>query len=120
LHCTAHGKALLCDFGKAELEALFGPEPLHAYTKNTITSITSLAKECAGIKLKGFASDDQEFQEGIRCVASAIRDTSGAIIGSIGISVPLAQFSSHRQPSYSAHVSDVAKQISEALLSSAS
>jgi DNA-binding IclR family transcriptional regulator len=120
LHCTAHGKALLSDFSRTDLEALFGSDPLHAYTKNTITSLNSLAKECASIKAKGFAGDDQEFQEGIRCIAASIRDMDGAIIGSIGVSVPLAQFSSQRQLAYSTPVSDVARQISETLVSSSS
>ena len=32
LHCTAHGKSLLADFGLAELKALYGSTPLERYT----------------------------------------------------------------------------------------
>ena len=33
LHCTAHGKSLLADFGLAELRALYGSTPLERYTR---------------------------------------------------------------------------------------
>src|SRR5258707_6608903 len=47
LHCTAHGKALMADLTLAELEAVFGSEPLPPHTKRTATSVKQLAKTCA-------------------------------------------------------------------------
>ncbi len=38
LHCTAHGKALLADFGLSELKALYAATPLERYTARTSTS----------------------------------------------------------------------------------
>ena len=96
LHCTAHGKALLADLGKSELQALFGSKPLETYTRQTITAVEQLARTCAQIRAKGFATDDGEYGEGIRCVAAPIRDEVGAIVGSIGISAPLSRFPDQR------------------------
>ena len=115
LHCTAHGKALLVDFGKPDLEALFGAAPLPAYTKQTIVSIRRLVTVCAQIKARGFSADDVEFQEGIRCVAAPIRDEGGAVIGSIGVSAPLTRFPQGRFSTCGRQVSEAANQISEAL-----
>jgi IclR family transcriptional regulator, acetate operon repressor len=89
LYCTAHGKALLADYGAAELQALFGAGPLQRYTPRTITTIPRLAKACAAIRESGFTVDDVEFQEGVRCLAAPIRDKDGAVVASIGISAPL-------------------------------
>ena len=47
LHCTAHGKSLLADFGLAELKALYGSTPLERYTARTSVSLPDLAKACA-------------------------------------------------------------------------
>jgi IclR family acetate operon transcriptional repressor len=115
LYCTAHGKALLADFDARDLQAVFGAEPLHSYTERTIVSIKRLAQECTQIKAQGFASDDSEFQDGIRCVAAPIRDKDGRIVASIGISAPTSRFPKDRIPDYSGKVVEVAKQISAIL-----
>src|SRR5262249_21648996 len=47
LHCTAHGKALLSDFGLPELSSLYRSTLLERYTSHTITSLPQLAKACA-------------------------------------------------------------------------
>jgi DNA-binding IclR family transcriptional regulator len=112
LYCTAHGKALLADFTRTDLEALFGTKSVRAYTKRTIVSLHELADACAEIKARGFASDDEEFYEGIRCVAAPIRDKDGVVIGSIGISAPVARFSKEREPVCAAQVLEIANQIS--------
>lgn len=88
LYCTSHGKALLSDFEEQDLTRLFGGKQLKAYTRNTIQSIRALALECKRIRANGFASDESEFLEGVRCVAAPIRDRDGAVIASIGISAP--------------------------------
>ena len=55
LHCTAHGKALLADFGLEELQALFGATPLERYTARTTVSLPELAKLCARARADGYA-----------------------------------------------------------------
>lgn len=116
LYSTAHGKALLADLEKADLKALFGSGALRSYTKQTIVSLDALAKHCAVIRATGFAGDDGEYQEGIRCVAAPIRADGGTIIGSIGISAPVARFSEDRYQEWGARVRDAAHRISARLV----
>ncbi len=119
LYCTAHGKALLADCNRGELKAIFGAEKLETYTKQTIGSLDQLVKVCAQIRMQGFATDDGEFLEGIRCVAAPIRTEGGMIIGSIGISVPLQRFAKERYKECGEQVSTAARRISELLSSEA-
>ena len=77
LHCTAHGKALLADFDLDSLKSLFGQAPLHVYTRNTITTLTRLARVCGRVRTDGFAIDDGEYIEEVRCVASPIPRSAG-------------------------------------------
>jgi DNA-binding IclR family transcriptional regulator len=113
LYCTSHGKALLSDFEEQDLVDLFGAKPLKAYTKNTISSIRSLAAECRTMRQKGFASDESEYLEGVRCLAAPIRDRDGAVIASIGISAPAARFPKEREREIALRVVTVASQITE-------
>jgi IclR family transcriptional regulator, acetate operon repressor len=95
LHSTAHGKALLADFEKPQLEELFGNTRL-TVAGNAAVSLDGLAEVCRRTRAQGYATDDEEYHEGIRCVAAPIRDKDGAVIASIGISAPSARFPEQR------------------------
>jgi len=115
LYCTSHGKALLADFDEPALKALFGDKALKAWTKHTILSIRALAKVCEEIRTRGFATDDSEFLDGVRCLAAPVRDRDGGVIASIGISAPVARFPREREKEYAEQVTAVAEQIQEML-----
>jgi len=118
LYCTAHGKALLADFDNEELEAVLG-KTFQPYTKRTVSSVKQLAKICAETRAQGFATDDEEYIEGVRCVAAPIRAEDSHIIGAIGISAPLTRFPAERYHICGKQVRAVADQISTLLSSQA-
>lgn len=115
LHCTAHGKALLADFGVTELKALYGTTRLESYTARTIVSIPQLARVCARIRSQGYAIDDAEYLDEVRCVAVPLRDRSRIVIGSLGISAPASRFPKARDLAFAQQVCEVAKQINAVL-----
>jgi DNA-binding IclR family transcriptional regulator len=115
LHCSAHGKALLADLRVAELKALFGTSSLPAHTRRTISAVADLAKVCAQIRARGFAVDDGEDVEELRCVAAPIRDEHGTIVASIGISAPMTRFPTSRYAATARLVADAARKISASL-----
>jgi DNA-binding IclR family transcriptional regulator len=115
LHCTAHGKALLVDCEVTDLKSIFGSRELAAYTPQSVTSLKQLAKVCAEIKRRGYATDNAEYQEGIRCVAAPIRDRDSSVIASIGISAPATRFPDERYAMCAAQVVEVANVISEVI-----
>jgi DNA-binding IclR family transcriptional regulator len=91
LHCTAHGKALLADCDRDALQSLLGRDPLRKYTRSTITTLAALARVCRRARSDGFALDDGEYIEEVRCVAAPIRDPHGDIVASVGISAPVTR-----------------------------
>jgi IclR family acetate operon transcriptional repressor len=115
LHCTAHGKALLADFTRPALEALLGRAPLHAYTRNTITTLNGLARVCRRVRADGFALDDGEYLEEVRCVAAPIRDPQGEIVASVGISSPVTRLRGQKVERASMEVVAAARAISASL-----
>jgi IclR family acetate operon transcriptional repressor len=119
LYCTAHGKALLADADEAELKNLFGAGPLEKQTKTTISSLGVLAKECREIRERGYATDEAEFRNEMRCVAAPIRLLDGTIVGSIGISAPSTRFAKEQYPSHARQVLKVAKNIGTLLSAAA-
>ncbi|WP_263417816.1 IclR family transcriptional regulator [Terriglobus albidus] len=114
LHATAHGKALLADFDDEELKDTFGSS-LQKFTKTTITSFPALLKECQSIRQRGYATDEAEYMEGMRCIAAPIRLHDGSIVGSIGISAPATRFLKEHYAAHSKRVVQCAKKIGERL-----
>jgi IclR family acetate operon transcriptional repressor len=115
LHCTAHGKALLSGLRREELDHIFGDAPLGVYTRQTIGAIADLARTCTEIDRQGYATDDAEYREGLRCVAAPIRAQKGMVVGSIGISAPLERFPIERYTECGEQVRAIADEISARL-----
>ncbi len=117
LHCTAHGKAILADADESELRTLLGPGPLRKYTKNTITTIKALAEDCATTQEMGYAIDDSEHAEDLRCIAAPIR-VNNQIVGSIGISAPTSRLPDNLYSQYGKEVCTIANKIGDSLRNS--
>lgn len=90
LHCTALGKALLLSLKEGEIKELV-KRGLKKYTSRTITSFSRLKKELEEVKCRGYAVDDEEYKEGIRCIASPIKNFEGRVVAALGISGPSAR-----------------------------
>lgn len=117
LYCTAHGKALLADCELSDLRTIFGSSQLRTYTKQTTRTLAQLAETCAQIRAQGYATDDGEYQEGVRCAAAPIRAHDGMVIGSIGISAPVLRFPKERYRTVGLQAKETADQISDELSS---
>ena len=88
LYCTGVGKAILAFLHDNEIERIIGKKNLKNYTKSTITDKIKLLQELRKIREKGFAIDDMEHEEFLRCVGAPIRNYRGEVFASISISGP--------------------------------
>jgi IclR family transcriptional regulator, KDG regulon repressor len=91
-HCTSVGKALLA-FQPAEMVNQVIENGLKRYTPNTITDPDALRQELATIRTRGYALDDEEIEEGLRCVAAPIRDHAGQVVSAISVAAPVQRMS---------------------------
>jgi IclR family KDG regulon transcriptional repressor len=88
LYCTSIGKILLAWTGADERrEALEGVR-LVALTPRTISSRSALEAELEKIRRQGFAFDDEEHEEGIRCIGAPVFDREGFIVAALSASWP--------------------------------
>jgi len=83
-HAAAGGKVLLSELSPKDILTIYQGRALKPYGKNTITSIDELFKELEKIKKQGYAIDNEEYYEGVRCVAAPIR-AGGKIVAAISI-----------------------------------
>ncbi len=98
-----------------ELEKLLGGSPLVRYTPRTLTNMRELLAHLETIRERGYAVDDEEFDPGVRCVASAVRDYRGKVVASVGISGPAIRVTLERVPDIGRAVMEAAQEISRLL-----
>ncbi len=87
-HATATGKAMLAWLPEDEIRRILALKGMTRFTANTITDLTALIEELRLVRRNGFAIDREEFQPGVICIGAAIRDHTGAVVGSISASAP--------------------------------
>lgn len=98
-HCTAVGKLLLAATlpDDASVTAWASAADLERRTSRTITTPTDLAEHLRTIREQGYATDDQENEVGVNCIAVPIfltspRVPSGAIsVSALAYRTPLPQ-----------------------------
>jgi DNA-binding IclR family transcriptional regulator len=114
LHCTSIGKALL-----AYQEAPFIEEVLHAglppIAHNTITDPAVLRRELHNIRLQGYALDDHEFSDNMRCIAAPVFEQGGRVRMGISISGPDTRFTLEKLDVLRVPLLEAAQKLSERL-----
>ncbi len=95
-YCTASGKVQLAYETEDRLRARFKDSPLRRFTPNTITDLDRLLEHLAEVARQGIAIDDEEMEEGVRCLAAPVRDYSHRVVAGVGLSGPVSRFSGER------------------------
>ncbi len=113
LHCTAVGKAIMAYLSEDEINFIIKEKGLEKYTENTITNKEELEKEFLNIRKQGYAVDNMEHEEGVRCVAGPIRDYNGKVIASMSVSGPAFRIDKSNIPNIAKKVKEYCDCISE-------
>lgn len=92
LYCTAIGKVLLAYSRPEERKAALEGVRLVAFTPKTITTRAALEAELKNIRERGFARDEEEHEEGIRCLGAPVFDRDGAVVAALSVSWPLFRY----------------------------
>lgn len=88
LHCTSVGKAILAFLPDNEIRKILAEKGLPVFTEATIASPEQLAAEVAVIRKQGFAIDNMEHEEHLRCVGAPIFNSQGSVFASLSLSGP--------------------------------
>lgn len=88
MHSTGVGKILLSGKTPDEFNRLISNINFVKKTPNTITSKDAFITEIDKVKQQGYALDNAENEEVLRCIAAPIFDHKGKIIASFSISGP--------------------------------
>jgi IclR family acetate operon transcriptional repressor len=114
-HATNLGKVLLADLPRERVLEIVATRGLAAYTRNTITELDVLEAELERIRERGYAIDDEEYDEGLRCIGAGVRDHSGRVVSALGIGGPVTRITPERVEELSRLVMNAARGLSRRL-----
>jgi DNA-binding IclR family transcriptional regulator len=86
MHCSGLGKALLAYKTEAEVRRIVDKRGMVPMTPRTITSLPKLFSELERIRAQGYAMDDGEIMNNLRCVAAPIFDLNGRASYAVSVS----------------------------------
>jgi len=115
LHASGAGKAMLSAMRPADVAAMLGPGPLPRFTARTLVTRAALDAALAQAAKLGYAIDDEEHAEGLRCVAAAILDESGRPWAALTLAGPTSRLADAQLARLGAAVRDAARDLGEAL-----
>lgn len=106
LHNTALGKGLIA-FGDYPL-----PDELPQVTPRTITDLEDLKDHLSEIRTVGYALDDEENEQGVRCLAAPVYNDVGLVVAMLGISGPTIRITYENLGHFAELVKQAAEQLS--------
>ena len=86
IHSSAVGKVLLAYYPEETWEAFLQDKGLPRRTGNTITDPEAFRKHLKDVRNQGYAIDDEENEQGIRCVGAPIFDGKGRPVAAVSVS----------------------------------
>jgi DNA-binding IclR family transcriptional regulator len=96
MHCSSTGKIFLANMKEEELMHFLSSKTLNARTSKTITEKDALMMELSQVQAQGYAFDNEEYFEDVRCLAVPIHNRAAEVIGAIGITATSNRFSQDR------------------------
>jgi IclR family acetate operon transcriptional repressor len=106
---------MLAELPEAEVSKIVRRWGLKAVTPKTITTATTLKAELRAVRARGYAIDDEEKEEGLRCIGAAVRSHSGKLAAAISISGPAFRMTKERVPEIGRALMEAANKLSAEL-----
>ena len=113
MHVSGIGKALLAWYPEPRVRAIAG-RGLPGFTSQSITGVAPLLADLAETRARGFAIDDQERAEGMRCVAAAVFNAYGEPVAGLSVSGPAFRMSLTDAARIGAEVAQAAREVTMA------
>ena len=114
LHCSAIGKVLLAFQDIRFIEQVIA-DGLPRFTSHTITDPDMFRQELQRIRSQGYAIDDLELSENMRCIAVPIFEGGGRVTGGISMFGPDSRFTLKKLEELQAPLLKASRELSKQL-----
>lgn len=115
LHSTGCGKVLLAHQPDSVIASIIAETGLPAYTETTFTDPGLFKQELETIRQQGYAIDNGEQEDGVRCIAMPVYDKQGKTVAAVSVSGPSSRIDTRRTPLTLPHLRRASAALSSAL-----
>jgi IclR family acetate operon transcriptional repressor len=113
MHASSLGKAMLAALTDEAISQRLHRTGMPRFTEWTIVDPDALLADIATVRKRGWAVDDQEQSEGMRCVGAAVYNEHGEVLGAISASGPAVRVTEERLGELGPMVKRAAAEITE-------
>lgn len=115
IHVSAVGKAIWSRLPADKVDRLFDVIDRAPLTRNTLMDEQQIRQELRLVKQRGYAIDDEETFEGVRCVAAPVRNHRDETIAAMGVSGPATRLSLERVHEFGLYLRALSQEFSISL-----
>ena len=115
MHCTALGKAVLAFLPRPAVEAIVAAHGLPRRTPRTLVTWPALEQELTRVRQRGYAVDDVEMEEDVRCIGAPVFDYQGGPVAALSVSAPTVRMPLARARAVGGAVCESARAVSRAM-----
>ena len=115
VYCTGVGKAILAFLPAARQDEIIRHTRFQAHTPRTLVDADALRAALTEIRARGWALDDGEHEEGIRCIAAPVFNFRGDVVASVSVTAIAPRLDDARVQMLAPRVQAAARHISAGL-----
>lgn len=108
---SAVGKALAANMSEEEVRGLWDCSVIERTTPYTITNYEDFLEALDDVRHKGYALDNEENEQGVRCIAVALDVSGDNKTYACSISVPVSRMDNDRIKKFSGYLNEVREEI---------
>lgn len=115
MHVSGIGKALLAWVAPARVRGIVTRMGLERFTDRTLVTASALEDDLTATRARGYAFDDEERAEGMRCIAAPVFNAHGEPVAGLSVSAPGFRLQADAVPQVGALVARAAAQVTRAI-----
>ena len=115
LYSTGLGKVMMAWLPEEEVRSMLANVTFERFTEHTLANIDELLVELAQVREQGYAEDNEENENGLRCFAVPIYNRMGRIITGLSLSLPIVRFEESKRAELVSLLHEAAGKISAEL-----
>jgi DNA-binding IclR family transcriptional regulator len=115
LNCSATGKIFLSYIYRQRIADYLSAVTLKKRTPNTLCDEATILAMMEQVCSQRYATDEEEYHPGVRCLAAPVFDMKGDVIAAIGVTGPTVNFAAGDIPSVREQVCRAAQRLSASL-----
>lgn len=115
MYCSGVGKAIMATLPEREVKQIWNESVIEKKTPHTITDYEELLSVLEEVRRNGYALDEEENEEGVRCIAASLKDYHSEVRYAFSISGPVSRMTKERVRELAVDVKKVQQELSREL-----